>query len=485
VSLSLDVRAIDKGEEAKKGSPPKVKQEFRVYIGEDAFDHAVERGGADTTREVGGILVGEVLRDDSGPFIKVDVALDALHAEEKGAELTFTHATWEHLNKEMDTKYTGKKVVGWWHTHPGFGVFLSDRDQFIHRSFFNLPFQIALVYDPKSREHGVFTWRDNEPWRTRRYFVGEREQIWDSARVLPNKDEKGDKDKGKKPARDKASAKDDDDDREDKARPEAEPAPMDWTTVAMAAVFALVLGGLIGYWAGSGRRGGGKGSATPDQIENAQRAYENGQRELAAQINTELLALLRQSLDDESSRRTVEDALNALADAEKEVAALAAPPAGAKPDAAAAAAKVKTARERLARALEMRTVAERSLAALEMAGKGRQVNVQGLVRELNNQQHYLGLAYAELAMDIAKADPKRAKRLLQTAALVDPQGFEGYQARLGQFDKDAKLLRPQEGFAPGFDPPPPDKPAAPTPGPAPAPTPTPAPAKPAAPGSAP
>ncbi|TMQ25117.1 MAG: hypothetical protein E6J90_06620, partial [Deltaproteobacteria bacterium] len=120
----------------------------------------------------GGVLVGEVLRDDAGPYLRIDATIDALHADEKGAELTFTHATWEHIHKEMDGKHQDKRVVGWYHTHPGFGVFLSDRDQFIHKSFFNLPFQVAFVYDPKSREHGMFTWHDNEVWRARRYWIG-------------------------------------------------------------------------------------------------------------------------------------------------------------------------------------------------------------------------------------------------------------------------------------------------------------------------
>lgn len=145
---SLDVRALS-GEKLADKPAPKLLHEFRVIVSEAAFDRAVERGTADTTREIGGVLVGQVLRDEGGPYVLVEHTIDALHAEEKGAELTFTHATWEHINKEMDGAHTGKKIVGWYHTHPGFGVFLSDRDQFIHKSFFNLPFQIALVYDTK------------------------------------------------------------------------------------------------------------------------------------------------------------------------------------------------------------------------------------------------------------------------------------------------------------------------------------------------
>ena len=65
-------------------------------------------------------------------FVKVDATIDALYAEEKGTELTFTQETWDYIHKELESKHKGKKIVGWYHTHPGFGIFLSDRDLFIH-----------------------------------------------------------------------------------------------------------------------------------------------------------------------------------------------------------------------------------------------------------------------------------------------------------------------------------------------------------------
>jgi hypothetical protein len=63
----------------------------------------------------------------------------------------------------MDEHHPGKKIVGWYHSHPDFGVFLSDMDMFIHRHFFNLPWQVAHVYDPIRKEEGVFVWRSGEP----------------------------------------------------------------------------------------------------------------------------------------------------------------------------------------------------------------------------------------------------------------------------------------------------------------------------------
>jgi hypothetical protein len=56
----------------------------------------------------------------------------------------------------MDKHYPDLRIVGWYHTHPGHGIFLSDMDIFLHESFFGLPWQMALVYDPQSGQESIF-----------------------------------------------------------------------------------------------------------------------------------------------------------------------------------------------------------------------------------------------------------------------------------------------------------------------------------------
>jgi proteasome lid subunit RPN8/RPN11 len=64
----------------------------------------------------------------------------------------------EGQNAVKDQKYPEERIVGWYHSHPGFGVFLSDHDTFIHRNFFSSPGQVAWVFDPHSDEEGCFGW---------------------------------------------------------------------------------------------------------------------------------------------------------------------------------------------------------------------------------------------------------------------------------------------------------------------------------------
>jgi len=104
--------------------------------------------------EVCGVLIG----NDSGHSLSIEACIAGLNAAQAGTHVTFTQDTWEHIYKTKDAKYADHRIVGWYHSHPGFGVFLSDHDTFIHKNFFSSPLQVAWVYDPLSDEEACFGW---------------------------------------------------------------------------------------------------------------------------------------------------------------------------------------------------------------------------------------------------------------------------------------------------------------------------------------
>src|SRR5207245_9440075 len=53
---------------------------------------------------------------------------------------------------------TDEGIVGWYRSHAGFVVVLSDHDTFIHKNFFSSALQVAWVYDPHNDEEGCFGW---------------------------------------------------------------------------------------------------------------------------------------------------------------------------------------------------------------------------------------------------------------------------------------------------------------------------------------
>jgi len=127
--------------------------------------------------EVCGVLIGE----ENGSGLKITARIAGLNAAQAGTYVTFTQDTWEHIYKIKDKDYPDERIVGWYHSHPGFGVFLSDHDTFIHKNFFSAPLQVAWVYDPHSDEEGCFGW------------CGERLERLEEIRV---KDDKGGEEAG-------------------------------------------------------------------------------------------------------------------------------------------------------------------------------------------------------------------------------------------------------------------------------------------------
>jgi proteasome lid subunit RPN8/RPN11/LysM repeat protein len=117
----------------------------------------------DKSNELGGVLVGELCETGSGEkFVRIDNMIIALHSSSSLSRLTFTHETWEYINKVLEDEHSGKKILGWFHSHPGHTVFLSGHDIFIHENFFNLPHMVAYVFDPTIKDRGFFRWKDNE-----------------------------------------------------------------------------------------------------------------------------------------------------------------------------------------------------------------------------------------------------------------------------------------------------------------------------------
>jgi hypothetical protein len=106
-------------------------------------------------------------------------------AANKFAEVTFTHETWARINQQMDSRFAHLAIVGWYHSHPSFGIFLSDRDRFIQEHFFSGPGQVAYVVDPVRKTQGMFLWRDGKPQLCPHFWVGDRVQVGTAAGEEP------------------------------------------------------------------------------------------------------------------------------------------------------------------------------------------------------------------------------------------------------------------------------------------------------------
>ena len=148
-------------------------EDLAIFIDRRTVD-AVERHAlSDTSVELGGIVLGrECVDEETGkPFVWISEAIEAKHFENTQASFTYTHDSWGEITRERDQKHPELDIVGWYHTHPNFGIFLSGHDVFIQQHFFGQPLQVAYVVDPIRQTRGFFQWRAGELRQVDGYFV--------------------------------------------------------------------------------------------------------------------------------------------------------------------------------------------------------------------------------------------------------------------------------------------------------------------------
>lgn len=148
-----------RGERSLAGGTQSTNEIVGLRAASDAviYQHVFENAD----REVGGVLIGRTAADGGLPL--VTGAIPAISADEQRATLTFTQEAWAHVHRVLESEFPpDEQIVGWYHSHPGFGIFLSGHDLFIHENFFNAPSQIAVVVDPHAQMEGVFAWRAGE-----------------------------------------------------------------------------------------------------------------------------------------------------------------------------------------------------------------------------------------------------------------------------------------------------------------------------------
>jgi len=128
--------------------PPGAVAPLRVAFERGAYADVVAHAKDSLKAEICGVLAGDVCEDDNGYYVDVKASIRGSAAKEGTTHVTFTQETWNTIHKTIERDHPKLQIVGWYHSHPGFGVEFSAMDTFIQRNFFPAPTQIAFVTDP-------------------------------------------------------------------------------------------------------------------------------------------------------------------------------------------------------------------------------------------------------------------------------------------------------------------------------------------------
>jgi proteasome lid subunit RPN8/RPN11 len=153
----------------RQGYPSRVG----IFVVREAARRLCEHAESDLEREVGGGLAGRVGLDEGTgrPFVVVEAAIPGRHTRQGNAFITFTQETLVALHEDIEGLGPETRLVGWYHTHPRMGIFLSGYDRWLHHHFFPEIWQVALVMEPHGHMAGFFL-RDASGEMPSREYVG-------------------------------------------------------------------------------------------------------------------------------------------------------------------------------------------------------------------------------------------------------------------------------------------------------------------------
>ena len=151
-----------------------VEENKNIYILQSVYKEIHKFTKNKTTNESGGMLVGTEINEFGKSNIIISGFVEAKYCESTPTTLKFTHDTWEYVHKEIEKKHKNKKIVGWIHTHPDFGIFLSEYDKFIHQNFFNEDYQVAYVVDPIQKIEGFYFWINEKIEKCKGFYIYDR-----------------------------------------------------------------------------------------------------------------------------------------------------------------------------------------------------------------------------------------------------------------------------------------------------------------------
>lgn len=126
---------------------------FDVYVKQSAVEKAEKYFSrlAASKLEGMGLLIGVNCEHSGKSFVMVDEFMTA-DTSSTAVSVRFSPQSFEKLSQQLRSKLGDSVIVGWVHSHPSYGCFLSSTDVSTQLRFFNEDFHIAAVFDPLRSE---------------------------------------------------------------------------------------------------------------------------------------------------------------------------------------------------------------------------------------------------------------------------------------------------------------------------------------------
>ena len=135
---------------------------FPVYIYEEILKE-INLLCKKSKSEIFGYLIGSILKWNGEIYTLIEeqlFLLGAIYSDKfYTAQIEGTAGLYQRKFQRIKKKRENEnlRIIGWWHSHPNLGCFLSSTDLLTQKYFFFKPYQVALVVDPIRNELEFFS----------------------------------------------------------------------------------------------------------------------------------------------------------------------------------------------------------------------------------------------------------------------------------------------------------------------------------------
>jgi proteasome lid subunit RPN8/RPN11 len=140
--------------------------EFLVHCPESIMREIINLAKKNSHTEILGRLVGFPFKTSAGHLRTLIQGITVAHNYDVSTRVSVqvSPAELAHMEAQFEASGCDPNLinVGWFHTHPGHGIFMSGTDKANHRAYEH-EWQVALVIDPIREEYGFFVGKDCKP----------------------------------------------------------------------------------------------------------------------------------------------------------------------------------------------------------------------------------------------------------------------------------------------------------------------------------
>jgi len=134
-----------------------LKHSFDLYVSKVAVEKMVNHANryGRIRKEAMGFMLGDVCEHEKHKYVIVrDIVTGALLSS--ADRVRFDNDSYSELFSELDSSGFDYVIVGWYHSHPGYGCFMSQIDMNTQMASFRESYHSAIVIDPLLKEIQAF-----------------------------------------------------------------------------------------------------------------------------------------------------------------------------------------------------------------------------------------------------------------------------------------------------------------------------------------